>query len=163
METIEQINDDFNVKKPKKKGLIIGGIIAAVVIIALVLVYFLVLAKPQFIFNGAIDKIFKIESKKCDSIKVESKISASIEAEDLELQEQLAEVQKYALKVGAQMDFEKKQEIVDLGLEYDKEAVADAKLYYNDGDAYAYFDGLFDKYIKIDMEEEQKAQLKSIF
>ena len=58
METIEQVNEDFNVKKPKKKGSIIAGIIVAVVIIALILVYFLVFAKPQFIFNGAIDKLF---------------------------------------------------------------------------------------------------------
>lgn len=163
METIEQINDDFNVKKPKKKGLIIGGIIAAVVIIALVLVYFLVFAKPQFIFNSAIDRLFKMESKKCDSIKVETKIVASIEAEDASMKEQLSEVEKYALKLGAQMDFEKKQEIVDLGLEYDKEAVADAKVYYNDGDVYAYFEGLFDKYIKAELDEEQKEAIESIF
>lgn len=163
METIEQINDDFNVKKPKKKGLIIGGIIAAVVIIALVLVYFLVFAKPQYIFNSAIDRIFKTESKKCDSIKVETKIAASIETEDSSMQEQLEEVQKYALKLGTQMDFEKKQEIVDLGLEYDKEAVADARVYYNDEEIYAYFEGLFDKYIKVDMDEEQKEAIEAIF
>lgn len=163
METIEQINDDFNVKKPKKKGLIIGGIIAAVVIIALVLVYFLVFAKPQFIFNSAIDRLFKMESKKYDSIKIETKIAASIEAEDASMKEQLSEVEKYGLKLGAQMDFEKKQEIVDLGLEYDKEAVADAKVYYNDGDVYAYFEGLFDKYVKVDMDKEQKEAMEAIF
>lgn len=163
METIEQVNEDFNVKKPKKKGLIIAGIIAAVVIIALILVYFLVLAKPQFIFNGAIDKLFSFNSKKYDSIRLESKITASAEAEDSSMQEQLAEVQKYALKFGVQMDTEQKKEIVDLGLEYDNEAVADAKVYYNDGDMYAYLEGLFDKYIKIDMEDEQKAELEAIF
>lgn len=163
METIEQINDDFNVKKPKKKGLIIGGIIGAVVIIALVLVYFLVLAKPQSIFNGTIDKLFKMKSESYDTIKFESKMKISLESEDPSMQEQLVEAQKYALKVGTQMDIEKKQEIVDLGLEYDKNPVVDVKGIYDDGDMYAYFDGLFDKYIKVDMEEEQKAQLESIF
>lgn len=163
METIEQINDDFNVKRPKKKGLIIGGIVAAVVIIALVLVYFLVFAKPEFIFNSAIDKLFKAETKKYDSIKVTSKIGVSIETEDESMKEQLSEVEKYALKLGAQMDFEKKQEIVDLGLEYDKEAVADAKVYYNDEDIYVYFEGLFDKYIKVDMDKEQKEAMEAIF
>ena len=163
METIEQINDDFNVKKPKKKGLIIGGIIAAVVVIALILVYFLVFAKPQFVFNSAIDKLFKVDSKKYDSIKVETKIAASIESEDQSMKEQLAEVEKYAIKLGAQMDFEKKQEIIDLGLEYDKQAVADARVYYNDGDVYAYFEGLFDKYIKADMDNEQKEAIEAIF
>lgn len=163
METIEQVNEDFNVKKPKKKGLIIAGIIAAVVIIALILVYFLVFAKPQFIFNGAIDKLFSFNSKKYDSIRLESKITASVEAEDSSMQEQLAEVQKCALKFGVQMDAKQKKEIVDLGLEYDNKAVADAKVYYNDGDMYAYLEGLFDKYIKIDMEDEQKQELEAIF
>lgn len=163
METIEQINDDFNVKKPKKKGLIIAGIVAVVIVIALILAYFLVFAKPQFVFNGAIDKLFSFNSKKYDSIRLESKITASAEAEDSSIQEQLAEVQKFALKFGVQMDTKQKKEIVDLGLEYDNEAVADAKVYYNDGDMYAYLEGLFDKYIKIDMEDEQKQELKAIF
>lgn len=163
METIEQVNEDFNVKKPKKKGSIIAGIIVAVVIIALILVYFLVFAKPQFIFNGAIDKLFSFNSEQYDSIRLESKITASVEAEDSSMQEELAEVQKYVLKFGVQMDTKQKKEIVDLGLEYDNEAVADAKIYYNDGDMYAYFEGLFDKYIKIDMEDEQKKQMDAIF
>lgn len=163
METIEQINDDFNVKKPKKKGLIIGGIVAAVVIIALVLVYFLVFAKPQFIFNSAIDRLFKMESKKCDSIKVETKIAASIEAEDASMQEQLAEVEKFALKIGTQMDLEEKEEIVSLGLEYDNQSVIDVQGYYNEEAMYIYLDELFDKYIKVELEEEQKEAIKAVF
>lgn len=163
METIEQINDDFNVKKPKKKGLIVGGIIAIVLIIALVLVYFLVLAKPQFIFNSAIDKIFKVNSEKYDSIKLESKIAASIEAEDSSMQEQLAEIEKYTLTFGTQMDYDKKQEIIDLGLEYDNEAVADARVCYNSKDLYVYFEGLFDKYIKLGIDKEQKETMESVF
>lgn len=163
METIEQINDDFNVKKPKKKGLIIGGIVAAVVIIALVLVYFLVFAKPQFIFNSAIDRLFKMESKKCDSIKVETKIAASIEAEDASMQEQLAEVEKFALKIGTQMDLEEKEEIVSLGLEYENQSVIDVQGYYNEEAMYIYLEELFDKYIKVELEEEQKQAIKTVF
>lgn len=163
METIEQVNEDFNVKKPKKKGLIVAGIVAAVVVIALVLVYFLVLAKPQFIFNKAIDKLFEIDSEYYESVKIDSKIKASVEAEDESLQEQLAEVEKYTIKVGAQMEPEAKKEIVNLGLEYDNEKVLDAQVYYNDGNMYTYFEGLFDKYIQIDMDEATKEQMDTIF
>ncbi len=163
METIEQLNEDFNVKKPKKKGLIVGGIIAAVIVIAFILVYFLVLAKPQFIFNRAIDKLFKIESTDYDSIKLDSKVRVSIESEDSSMQQQLEEIEKYSLKLGSQMDFENKQEIVDLGLEYDNNQVVDAQVYYNDGEMYTYLDGLFDKYIKLDVDEEQKEQIEAIF
>ncbi len=163
MKTIEQVNEDFNVKKPKKKGLIIGGIIVAVVFIAFILVYFLVFAKPQFIFDGAIDKLLKIELNYYDSIKLDSKVKISMEFEDSNVQQQLKEIEKYTLKLGTQMDFENKQEIVDLGLEYDNDQVVDAQVYYNNGEMYTYFEGLFDKYIKLDMNEEQKEQLEAIF
>lgn len=163
METVEQVNEDFNVKKPKKKGLIIGGIIAAVIIVALVLVYFLVLNNPKFIFSKAIDKVFAVDSESYDSIKMATEIKASVELEDTTYQAQLAEVEKYTLKAGVQMDAQEKQEIVDLGLEYDNQAVIDAQVYYNDGEMYAYFDEIFDKYIQLDMDEETKAQLDEIF
>ncbi len=163
METIEQVNEDFNVKKPKKKGLIIGGIIAAILVVAVVLVYFLVLAKPQFIFNRAIDKIFKVESKSYDSVKLETKVNASIKAEDSSVQQQVAELEKYSLKLGAQMDYEGDKEIIDLGLEYDNDKVVDAQVYHANEEIYMYFDGLFDKYIKLNLEETQRKQIEEIF
>ncbi len=164
METVEQVNEDFNVKKPKKKGLIIGGIVAAIaIVVAFVLVYFLVLTNPKFIFSKTIDKLFAVNSESYDSIKLDTKIKASVELEDTTYQEQLSEIEKYAIKAGVQMDAESKQEIVDLGLEYDNEAVLDAQVYYNNGDMYAYFEGLFDKYIQIDMDEETKEQMNEIF
>ncbi|MBQ2916791.1 MAG: hypothetical protein IJE59_01215 [Clostridia bacterium] len=163
MEPIEQFNENFNVKKPKKKGLIIGGIAAAVVIVALVLVYFLVLSNPKFIFNKAIDKLLAVNSEQYDSVKVNAEIKASVEAEDITYQTQLSEIEKYKIKFGTQMDLEAKKEIVDLGLEYDNQAVIDAQVYYNNGEMYAYLEGLFDKYIQMDMDEETKAALDEVF
>ncbi len=163
MEPIEQFNENFDVKKPKKKGLIIGGIVAAVIIVALVLVYFLVFTNPKFIFNKAIDKLLAIDSEQYDSVKINTEIKASVEAEDTTYEAQLAEVEKYKVKFGAQMDFKDKKEIVDLGLAYDNQSVIDAQLYYNDGEMYTYLEGLFDKYIQIDMDEETKNQMDEIF
>ena len=163
MEEFDQMNGEFNAKKPKKKGLLIGGIVAAVIIVALVLVYFLVLTNPKFIFSKAIDKLLTVDSEEYESIKLNTTIKASVEAEDLTMQTQLAEVEKYAVEAGIQMDSEEKKEIVDLGLKYDNQPVIDAQVYYNNGEMYAYFEGIFDKYIQIDMEEEQKEQLDEIF
>lgn len=163
METLEQVNENFNVKKPKKKGLIITGIIAAVAVVALVLLYFLVLTSPKFIFGKTIDKLLAVETESYETVKIDTKIKADVELEDTTYQAQLAEIEKYTLKAGVQMNAEEKQEIVDLGLEYDNQAVIDAQVYYNDGEMYAYFEGLFDKYIELDMDEETKAQLDEIF
>ena len=163
MEPVEQFNENFDVKKPKKKGLIIGGIVAAVIIVALVLVYFLVFTNPKFIFNKAIDKLLAVDSEQYDSVKINTEIKASVEAEDTTYETQLAEIEKYKVKLGAQMDFKDKKEIVDLGLAYDNQSVIDAQLYYNDGEMYTYLEGLFDKYIQIDVDEETKNQMDEIF
>ena len=164
METIEQVNEDFNLKKPKKKGLIIGGIVSAVAfIVAFLLVYFFVLTNPKFIFSKSIDKILKIDSQKYDSIKIDTKIKADIELEDATYKEQLPEIEKCEIQAGVQMDVENKQEIVDLGLEYDNQEVIDAQIYYDDGEMYAYLEGLFDKYIQIDMDEETRTEMDKLF
>ena len=163
METVEQVNEDFNVKKPKKKGLIISLIIIAVIIIALLLVYFLVFAKPQFIFNSAIDKLFAIEEETNDSVKINSKVKVSMETEDTSMQEQLSELEKYTFNLNTQLDIKEKDAAFGLGLEYDNEEVVNANIYYNNEQLYAYLNGLFDKYIQIDMPQEAKDSLKTAF
>ncbi len=162
MATIEEVNEDFNVKKPKKKGLIFA-IIAVLLVIAFILVYCLVISKPQFIFSRAINNIFKYEDENYDSIKINSNMNVSVKAEDTSIQQQLNEIEKYNLKLGTQLDIEKEQEIIDLGLEYDNSPVIDAQIYYDGEELYAFLEGLFDKYIKLEMNEEQKESLQSIF
>ncbi len=163
MEDIEQINEEFNVKKPKKKALIITAIVIAVIVIALLIVYSLVFARPQYVFNTAIDKLFSIESRSYDSVKIDTSIKVSAELEDTTMQEQIDELEKMTLNMGMQMDVENRQEIIDLGLQYDNESVIDAKVYYDSENVYAYFDEIFDRYIEIDMTEEEKSQIDEIF
>lgn len=163
-ETVEQFNQKFNENKPKKKGLMTGLIVGALaIIIVLALVYFLVANNPKFIFSKAIDRFLAVDSQSYESIKMNTEIRASVDLEDTTYQEELAELEKLTFKVGTQMSVEEKQQINDLGLEYDNQAVIDAQVYYNDGEMYAYLEGLFDKYIELDMDEEMKAQLDEIF
>ncbi len=161
METIEQVNENFNVKKPKKKGLIIGLIVVLAII--LVLLFFpSVFTKPEAIFNKAIDKIFAIEADEHTAMKFNSKINVSIDA-DTEYAEVFEQLEKCNFNLGVQLDTEEKKEIVDLGLEYDNEPVIDFQGYYNDGELYAYLDEIFDKYIQVDLDNETKEQLYEIF
>ena len=160
---METIDENFNVKKSKKKGLIIGGVILAIIVIAIVLVYFLVISNPKFIFGKAIDKVFAFDSENYDSMNMSTKITASIEADDPTYQTELDEIEKFTLKAGTQVDVEGNEEIFELGLEYDNESMIDAQLYYNDGEMYTYLEGLFDKYIKIDLDEKQQEQVEDIF
>lgn len=163
MEKIEQIDENFNVKKPKKKGLIIGTIVAVVVIAAIIVAYFVTLGNPKYIFGKAIDKLFTMDTQNYDSIKFDTEVKAAVEAEDTTYQEYLKDLEKLTIKAGAQLDVSEKSEIVNLGLDYNKESVIDAQVYYNNGDMYTYFDGLFDKYIQIEMDDEVQEQMNQIF
>lgn len=164
METFEQNDEKINVKKTKKKGLIIGlGIAIFAIIVAVLLIYFLVLTNPKFVFGKTIDKLFKVDFEVYETIKVESSINVSADLENTTYQEYAKEIEKCTLNLGIQMAPKSKQEIVDLGLNYNKEAVADAQIYYNNGEMYAYLDGLFDKYIQMDIDEETKERLDKVF
>lgn len=164
MDTLEQFNENFDGKKPKKKGLVIGLIVAVLAImVALVLVYFLVLSNPKIIFSKAIDELLAVDLENHDSVKMNTEIKASLDLEDTTYEEELAEIEKLTIKAGVQMDVEEKQEIVDLGIDYDNKAVIDARVYYDDGEMYTYLEGLFDRYIEIDMDEETKTQFAELF
>lgn len=164
MEEIEKVSEDFNVKKPKKKGLIIGGIVLLILIIAILgVTYYFTSSKPEKLFNSYIDKLFASKVEDYNSVKMNSEIKLSGELKDSEAKQVFEEIGKCVLKMGTQVDVEKKQEIVDLGLEYDKKSVIDAKIYYDEGKIYTYFDDIFDKYIEIDMNEYQKEALKEVF
>lgn len=165
MEEVEKVNEDFNVKKPKKKGLIIGGIVLLIIIIAIILgvTYYFTSSKPEKLFNSYIDKLFASETEDYNSVRMNEEIKISGELKDSEAKQLFEEVGKCVLKIGIQADLEKRQEIVDLGLEYDKDSVIDAKIYYDDGKMYTYFNEIFDKYIEIDMNEYQKEALKEVF
>lgn len=166
MEQTTQATYQENASKPKKKGKIIVGIILGIIviaIIALISVYFLVFSKPENIFSMAIDKITTLDTKTFDTIKVSSEIKPTIEIEDETANELAQEINKFSLSVGAQMDYQNQGEIVDLGLKYDDESVVSGKLYYNDGKIYAYLEDIFDKYISVDLNEEDAKQFKELF
>ena len=162
METIEEFNENFDVKKPKKKGLLITVIAIIAVVIALIATYFLIFTKPQFIFSKAIDKMF-VKTEKFDSMKMDYKLKASVETDDTKIKKYTDEIEKCTLEFGLQLDAESKQEVVALGLDYKDEQVIDLKTYYNNEGIYLYLDEIFEKYIKVDMAEKEMEAIKEAF
>lgn len=154
MEQTEQIN----IKKPKKRRKIILGIILAIIIIAviaLVAVYFLVFSTPQYIFANALNSIFNMEAQTYDTVKMATTLNGSIQFEDDSINEQLADLENLSINLGSQVDYKNQSETVDLGLQYEDESVIGAKFYLKDGEMYTLLDGLYDNYIKVDLEEQQ--------
>ena len=145
MENIEEVNKEFNSKKPKKKGLILGIVVLALVIVALISVCLINSSKPENIYYSAIDKIFKIEKSESNSIKFDTKTKITAEADDNTNGEELEKLAKCAFGFGVQTDAENKKEIVNLSLEYENNPEISAQLYYNNDAVYAYISScLFD-------------------
>lgn len=158
MEQTEQINGQTNTKKPKKKGKIILGIILAIIIIAiiaLVAVYFLVFSTPQYIFASTVDSIFNMKAQTYNTVKSAVTLNGSVQFEDESINEQLTDLENFSINIGSQIDYQNQSEIVDLGLQYEDESVVGARFYFKDGEMYTLLDGLYDDYIKVDLDTEQ--------
>ena len=158
MEQNGQFNEQINTKKPKKKGKIILGIILAIIIIAiiaLVAVYFLVFSTPQYIFASTVDSIFNMKAQTYNTVKSAVTLNGSVQFEDESINEQLTDLENFSINIGSQIDYQNQSEIVDLGLQYEDESVVGARFYFKDGEMYTLLDGLYDDYIKVDLETEQ--------
>lgn len=158
MEQNGQFNEQINTKKPKKKWKIILGIILAIIIIAiiaLVAVYFLVFSTPQYIFASTVDSIFNMKAQTYNTVKSAVTLNGSVQFEDESINEQLTDLENFSINIGSQIDYQNQSEIVDLGLQYEDESVVGARFYFKDGEMYTLLDGLYDDYIKVDLETEQ--------
>ena len=165
MEQNGQFNEQTNTKKSKKKGKIVLGIILAILIlavIALVAVYFLVFSTPQYIFASTLDNIFNMKAQTYSTIKSAVTLNGSAQFADESVNEQLEDIEKISLNIGSQIDYQNQSEIVDLGLQYEDESVVDARFYFKDGEMYTLLDGLFDDYIKVDLDTEQANLMKEL-
>lgn len=159
MESVEQVNEEFNEKKHKKKWIKIILIIIALIIIVLALLYFFVFSKPQYVFSRAIDKVLSADLEDYDTVKFDAEARVAIKAEDSNMQ-QLNEFEKGSLSIGGQLDYTNKKGMANLSLNYDNNEVVNLTAYYIDEEMYVSLGDLFEKYIKVDLSEEQEKTFK---
>ncbi len=162
MESNEQLDEKFDEKKPKKKGkgLKITLIIIALVIIVLALLYLFVFSQPQYVFSRVIDKVLSADLEDYDTVKFDAEARVAIKAEDASIQQELNEFEKGSLSIGGQLDYTNKNGMASLGLNYENEEVVNLKAYYIDEEMYLSLGELFEKYIKVDLSEEQEKTVK---
>lgn len=151
------IEDETNVKKKSKKG---GIVIAIIILIILGLVaggfiyYKMVLSKN--VFKLLVDDTFNylqgniVDSKSASgdfSFKIKATSSDSSDSEVLDI------INKLDLSGSYAVDYENK--IVDLALKsnYDDKKLLDADIYMDDGNGYVYLDKVYDKYIKMPIDD----------
>lgn len=163
MDNEEKIEKKFDEKKKGKKGLIICCILLVIILAVIGCVYYAVNSKPKNILKKYVNKIAAQETEKIDNTKIDYKVTAKLRTDDENTQAVFDEIAKCTLKMGTELDIKNKVEIVDVGLDYDNQNAIDAKLIYKEDGMYAYLNEIFDKYIKIDIEEEAQEELSKIF
>lgn len=154
-------------KKSLKMPIII---LVAVLVILLVgaVVYVTNNNKPKNIFMGAIDAVLGASETKTEEIKTVNAtigLGVNINSQDATIAKAAEYINKAKFTLNAQMDLEQETEFVKLGVDYDNEKVLDAKISYKnqEDNIYAKVEELFDKSFAIEVDEEMKAQFKTIF
>lgn len=146
--------------KGKKKGKKAGIVIAIIILIILGLVaggfiyYKMILSKN--VFELLVDNTFDylkgniVDSKTVSgdfSFKVKATSSDSSDSEVLDIMNKLDLSGNYAV------DYENKVIDLDLNSNYDGKKLLDADIYMDDGNGYVYLDKVYDKYIKMPIDD----------
>lgn len=149
----------------KKKSKVLP-IVVAIVIIALLAIlgglYYTNQQKPKNIFMHALN-LEENKEKDIKTVNADLALDVNINSEDESIKQVADYLNKTKLSANIQLDLEQKKGIVKLGADYENEKVIDAKATYKVGEdnAYAYIEGLFDKYFAIPVDEETKNSLNT--
>ena len=146
-------------EKSNNKGKIIGiVIIALIAIVAFCCGYYYYKSndsKTVFVsaINKGIDKYEENISKTCKTQDVTLKLSGNINSDNDDAKKVAEYINKSALQLNTQIDYENKNALIKLGVDYDNDKLIGGRVYYNSNDkmAYGYIEELFDKYFKIDL------------
>lgn len=149
----------------KKKSKILPIVIVIVIIALLAILgglYYNNQQKPKNIFMHALNLE---ENKETDvkTVNADLALDVNINSEDESVKQVADYLNKTRLSANIQLDLEQKKGIIKLGADYENEKVIDAKATYKVGEdsAYAYIEGLFDKYFAIPVDEETKNSLNT--
>lgn len=149
----------------KKKSKILP-IVVVIVIIALLAIlgglYYTNQQKPKNIFMHALN-LEENKEKDVKTVNADLALDVNINSEDESIKQVADYLNKTKLSANIQLDLEQKKGIVKLGADYENEKLIDAKATYKVGEdnAYAYVEGLFDKYFAIPVDEETRNSLNT--
>lgn len=158
-------------EKSNNKGKIIGiVIIALIAIVAFCCGYYYYKSndsKTVFVsaINKGIDKYEENISKTCKTQDVTLKLSGNINSDNDDAKKVTEYINKSALQLNTQIDYENKNALIKLGVDYDNDKLIGGRVYYNSNDkmAYGYIEELFDKYFKMDLSSSDYNEMNETF
>lgn len=158
-------------EKSNNKGKIIGiVIIALIAIVAFCCGYYYYksnVSKTVFVsaINKGIDKYEENISKTCKTQDVTLKLSGNINSDNDDAKKVAEYINKSALQLNTQIDYENKNALIKLGVDYDNDKLIGGRVYYNSNDkmAYGYIEELFDKYFKMDLSSSDYNEMNETF
>lgn len=158
-------------EKSNNKGKIIGiVIIALIAIVAFCCGYYYYKSndsKTVFVsaINKGIDKYEENISKTCKTQDVTLKLSGNINSDNDDAKKVAEYINKSALQLNTQIDYENKNALIKLGVDYDNDKLIVGRVYYNSNDkmAYGYIEELFDKYFKMDLSSSDYNEMNETF
>ncbi len=148
-------------EKTKSKGKL-GVILVGILIVVLggaFIIYYQFFMKDQNVFQTAISEAFDYLSGKVteyNSISGTFSVDVDLTTNDSEAKQVLDVLKEIDLAGSYGIDYEQKLMNLDLTSQYEGSKLLDAKLYYENQYAYLYLNDVYDKYIKMEIEDYDK-------
>lgn len=147
-------------KKSKLPIILTIAIILVIAAVAIILWLFVFNKKgPKEVFTNffktATSKLLVDDSKKYDTISSKFDLAMNFSSTDTTLSEIFDVTNKVGISGAMQLDYKNKLMNVNLKLDYDDDQFTNLILYGENNNMYMYLDGLYDKYIKteVDMDD----------
>ena len=154
---------DASEAKPEKKGtlkvilFILLGVAALVVGVVLAF-YFFVYTKPQYLFKTSLDvlknKISETTSSSDGPMQVDLSFQTNINSNDEMFKPIFENINKLYFETSIYLDLQNKIEFMKLDTKYKDQALLSADMFVEKENAFVKLNGIFDKYIKVILEED---------
>jgi len=183
---VEQTNNEFNTNQqsnnfnmyntqttPKKKKSMIWllPVLLIVVIIAVIAIGYWKYTQPEEFYkrliSSALDTYTELyEEVEYDTYKADVELDVNLELEEEILDKEILDlINNVQVQIGAQIDKEDKKIVVELESDYDKEELLDAQIFMDaeNNETYLFAEEFIDKYLEIEIEDENYSQIKELF
>lgn len=145
--------NNANVKKNTKKGLIFGGIVVVLLLLVGTLTYFLMPVKPKKVFTTAIQEVYEASKSNFNGIfGGKYTISTDIHSDNKEIEKILEIVNKLNISMDMGVETKSKKMHIDLDSNYNNKELLKASIDVLDNNAYVFLNDIYNKNLLVPME-----------
>ncbi len=147
--------NNVNMKKNTKKGLMIGGIVVVLLLLIGMLTYFLMPVKPKKVFTIAIERVYessKENSQVTNTLGGKYTIETDIHSDKTNEEKILEIINNLKISMNYGMDTKDKKMHISLNSDYKDKELLNASIDIQDSNAYVFLQDIYSKQLLVPIE-----------